>query len=705
MTVYSGPVFDMAVNQFGVIANHLEIPMDERDRILMPKRAITVSCPIHRDDGTVAVFEGYRVQHHLTLGPTKGGTRFAPSVDIGEVAALAIWMSWKCALVGLPYGGAKGGVNVDLSTISKRELEALSRRYMQEMIPFVGPHTDVMAPDMGTNEQVMAWFMDTYSMYQGRTVTEIVTGKPVSSGGTLGRREATGRGVAYLARRVLKELSINPGTATAVIQGFGNVGSYAALELHQYGLKIIAVSDHTGALHDPAGLDIPALMRHAGTHGSIAGFSNQLAFDPEQILTLPCDVLVPAAMERVIDAKVAENLKCRVLAEGANGPTTPEADLVLEKRQGEVFLIPDILCNSGGVVVSYFEWVQDLQQLFWEEEEVTRREYAILDRAFDTMVHACQGGQDPASDRGDGDRRGEGPRRQEHARPVPVITGLDHVVVLTGDINAASRGLPDLVCPRAGLAEQRRWRRPRPVHARQHDAGIDGAERRGRQCGSNSRGACRAGRGARKHLLPNQRHRQNASQARPADAEAGADCRRRKPRRDLRRDAVMEAHPRGNGGHARRPPVLPRARQGAPAVGANDGRIDHGDGPCRGLDVGPRAGRSPLWRAARPRHGARSLAPRLGPADVLPLRRPHRRGHAPAGQGDGYVAGPAARPVLARLRHRRHPCAAGSGRRRRLGSPHRPQAGDAGHDGAQRHMRRSDAAGAAVGGEAVTASP
>ncbi len=229
MTVYSGPVFDMAVNQFGVIANHLEIPMDERDRLLLPKRAITVSCPIHRDDGSIAVFEGYRVQHHLTLGPTKGGTRFAPSVDIGEVAALAIWMSWKCALVGLPYGGAKGGVNVDLSTISKRELEALSRRYMQEMIPFVGPHTDVMAPDMGTNEQVMAWFMDTYSMYQGRTVTEIVTGKPVASGGTLGRREATGRGVAYLANRVMKELSIDPNSATAVVQGFGNVGSYAAL--------------------------------------------------------------------------------------------------------------------------------------------------------------------------------------------------------------------------------------------------------------------------------------------------------------------------------------------------------------------------------------------------------------------------------------------------------------------------------------------
>ena len=303
MTVYSGPVFDMAVNQFGVIANHLSIPMDERDRLLLPKRAITISCPIHRDDGSIAVFEGYRVQHHLTLGPTKGGTRFAPSVDIGEVAALAIWMSWKCALVGLPYGGAKGGINVDLSTISKRELEALSRRYMQEMIPFVGPHIDVMAPDMGTNEQVMAWFMDTYSMYQGRTVTEIVTGKPVASGGTLGRREATGRGVAHLAKRVMNQLSIDLNNATAVIQGFGNVGSYAALDLQRFGLKVIAVSDHTGALYDKAGLDIPGLMQHTGQHGSLAGYSNQLACDPATILTMPCDVLVPAAMERVIDAQ------------------------------------------------------------------------------------------------------------------------------------------------------------------------------------------------------------------------------------------------------------------------------------------------------------------------------------------------------------------------------------------------------------------
>lgn len=386
MTVYSGPVFEMAVNQFNVIANHLEIPMDERDRILMPKRAITVSCPIHRDDGTVAVFEGYRVQHHLTMGPTKGGTRFAPTVDIGEVGALAIWMSWKCALVGLPYGGAKGGINVDLAKLSKRELEALSRRYMQEMIPFVGPHTDVMAPDMGTNEQVMAWFMDTYSMYQGRTVTEIVTGKPVTSGGTLGRREATGRGVAHLSKRVLKELEIAPEHATAVIQGFGNVGSYAALELYEVGVKIIAISDHTGALYSATGLDVPALIKHSAIHGSIAGFSTELAFDPAEVLTLPCTILIPAAMERVIDQGVAEKLQCRILAEGANGPTTPDADIVLNTRRGEIFLIPDILCNSGGVVVSYFEWVQDLQQLFWEEEEVMRREYQILDRAFDQML-------------------------------------------------------------------------------------------------------------------------------------------------------------------------------------------------------------------------------------------------------------------------------------------------------------------------------
>lgn len=386
MTVYSGPVFGMAVKQFEIIADHLSIPLDERDRLLLPKRSVTVSCPIRRDDQSVVVFEGYRVQHLLTRGPTKGGTRFAASVGLGEIAALAIWMSWKCALVGLPYGGAKGGVCVDPSAISKRELEAVSRRYMQEMIPFVGPRTDVMAPDMGTNEQVMAWFMDTYSMHMGHTVMEIVTGKPLSAGGTLGRREATGRGVAHLTKRVLNELAVDPNGATAVIQGFGNVGSFTALELYRHGLKIIAVSDHTGALYNAAGLDIPDLIRHTERHGSLAGYSSELQYDPQAVLTLRCDVLVPAAIERVIDADVAKRLRCRVLAEAANGPTTPEADLVLDNRRDEIFVIPDILCNAGGVVVSYFEWVQDLQQLFWEEDEVTQREYRILDRAFDQVV-------------------------------------------------------------------------------------------------------------------------------------------------------------------------------------------------------------------------------------------------------------------------------------------------------------------------------
>ena len=382
MTIYTGPVFEMARQQFHVIADHLAIPHDERDRLLYPKRAIAVSCPIHRDDGSIAVYQGYRVQHHLTLGPTKGGTRFALSVDIGEVAALAIWMSWKCALAGLPYGGAKGGITVDPRALSRHELENLSRRYMQEMIPFVGPHTDVMAPDMGTNEQVMAWFMDTYSMYQGRTVTEIVTGKPVASGGTEGRREATGRGVAYLVARALECIGRQSAGATAIVQGFGNVGSYAAETMAERGLKLIGVSDHTACYFNAAGLDVPALLKHQELHGVLAGFSNQLSLDPRELLAQKCDVLVPAAVERVIDAPMAARLQCRVLAEAANGPTTPDADEVLEQRRDEIFVIPDILCNSGGVVVSYFEWVQDLQQFFWDEKEVMTKLYHVLDRAF-----------------------------------------------------------------------------------------------------------------------------------------------------------------------------------------------------------------------------------------------------------------------------------------------------------------------------------
>ncbi len=381
MTIYTGPVFEMARTQFHVIADYLEIPLDHRDRLLFPKRAVTVACPIHREDGRLAVFHGFRVQHHLTLGPTKGGTRYSPKLDLGEVAALAIWMSWKCALAGLPYGGAKGGITVDPYALTRHELELLSRRYMQEMIPFVGPHTDVMAPDMGTNEQVMAWFMDTYSMYQGKTVTEIVTGKPVACGGTQGRRDATGRGVAHLVDRALARIGLEAMGATAIVQGFGNVGSVAAQALAERGVKVIGVSDHTSCYFDPKGLDVAGLVRHTVAKGTLAGFSNELAADPAALLTQECDILVPAAMERVIDAAVAARLRCRVLAEGANGPTTPDADEVLAQRP-EIFVIPDILCNAGGVVVSYFEWVQDLQQFFWDEPEVMSRLYHVLDRAF-----------------------------------------------------------------------------------------------------------------------------------------------------------------------------------------------------------------------------------------------------------------------------------------------------------------------------------
>jgi glutamate dehydrogenase (NAD(P)+) len=385
MSIFHGPVFEMARKQFLTIADYLEIDDGDRDRLLYPKRAIAISCPIHLDDGRTAVFQGYRVQHHLTLGPTKGGTRFSASVDMGEVAALAVWMSWKCALAGLPYGGAKGGITVDPHQLSIREMEAVSRRYMQELIPFVGPHVDVMAPDMGTNEQVMAWFMDTYSMYQGRTVNEIVTGKPVQSGGTEGRREATGLGVSHLTTRAMHEIGVDATNATAIVQGFGNVGSVTTIELAKLGVKIIGISDHTSCFFDQRGLDVSSMVRHVENRGSLRGFqANEIA--PSDLLVQPCDILVPAALERVINSEVAGRLQCRILAGGANGPTTPEADVVLDERGRDIFVIPDILCNAGGVIVSYFEWVQDLQQLFWGYDEVVTRLKQILDKSFNEVI-------------------------------------------------------------------------------------------------------------------------------------------------------------------------------------------------------------------------------------------------------------------------------------------------------------------------------
>src|SRR5437868_9158835 len=356
-------VFAMAREQFRVIADYLQIDVNNRDRLMYPKRAIAVTLPVHMDDGSTNTFQGYRVKHDLTLGPSKGGTRFAPYLFMGETAALAMWMSWKCALNGLPYGGAKGGIACDPTKLSRAELEAVSRRYMQEMIPFVGPHTDIMGPDMGTNEQVMAWFMDTYSVYQGYAVSEIVTGKPVSIGGTEGRREATGRGVVYLVERAMDMLKLDPEKCTAIVQGFGNVGSVAALSLGlKTGVKIVGISDATTALYNPKGIDIKAAEQHVKKKGNLRAFDQGDRIDPNEMLVQPCDVLVPAAVDRVITEKNAGQLKCRILAEGANGPTTPEADLILEQRWDEVFLIPDILCNAGGVIVSYFEWVQGLQR-------------------------------------------------------------------------------------------------------------------------------------------------------------------------------------------------------------------------------------------------------------------------------------------------------------------------------------------------------
>jgi glutamate dehydrogenase (NAD(P)+) len=385
MEIYDHPTFRMACQQFDLVADHLQIPESERGRIKYPKRSMSVALPIHCEDGTTRVFTGYRVQHHLTLGPTKGGLRYHPDVTLGEVAALAMWMSWKCALTGLPYGGAKGGIACDPGKMSKGEVERLTRRYTQEMIPFIGPQIDVMAPDLGTNEQVMAWMMDTYSVYAGHTVPSIVTGKPVGLGGSLGRREATGRGVGYLVNRASDTIGLELSKATAVVQGFGNVGSVAALSLGRYGVKIIAVSDVQGGIYNEKGLDLWALEKHVTQNKTVADFPESEPITNEHLLVLPCDILVPAALERQITEANAGKIQCRILAEAANGPTTPEADHILAQRD-EMFIIPDVLCNAGGVIVSYFEWVQDLQSFFWGETEVVDKLFRILENAYTQIV-------------------------------------------------------------------------------------------------------------------------------------------------------------------------------------------------------------------------------------------------------------------------------------------------------------------------------
>jgi glutamate dehydrogenase (NAD(P)+) len=381
---HNSPTFQMAYNQLDAVADAIDIDRGVLQRLSLPKRAIVVSIPVRMDDGNTEMFIGYRVQHSLTSGPSKGGLRYHPNVDLGEVAALAMWMSWKCGIMNLPFGGAKGGIAVDAAHLSRGELERLTRRFTEELINVIGPRMDVMAPDLGTDEQTMAWIMDTYSMKVGYACPEIVTGKPLEIGGCYGRREATGRGVTYCILEAMKLLKQPPEDATAVVQGFGNVGSAACGELSQRGVRIIAVSDRYGAITNPHGIDIAALLRHVNSGKLLRDFPGAEPIDPAEMLTLPCTVLVPAALERQITGANAGKLHCRILAEAANGPTTPEADAIL--NPSDIFIIPDVLCNAGGVTVSYFEWVQDIQQFLWSEEEVNQKLQRLMLRAFNQVT-------------------------------------------------------------------------------------------------------------------------------------------------------------------------------------------------------------------------------------------------------------------------------------------------------------------------------
>ncbi|MHB2024037.1 MAG: Glu/Leu/Phe/Val family dehydrogenase [Mycobacteriales bacterium] len=360
-----------------------ELGLDDGTHALLatPRRSLTVSIPVRRDDGKVEVLTGFRVQHNLARGPAKGGIRFHPSTDLDEVKALAMWMTWKCALIGLPFGGAKGGVAIDPQLYSTPELERVSRRYASEILPLIGPERDIPAPDVGTDEQTMAWIMDTYSVNTGHTVTGVVTGKPVAIGGSEGRAGATSRGVLFTAFAALAEAGVDPRDVTVAVQGFGKVGGLAAQFLHDAGATVVAVSDVKGGIYNRMGLNPAGILRHvrAGAE-SVVGYPGADVISNEELLELDVDVLVPAALEGVIHSENADRVRARFIVEGANGPTTPDADAILEQR-GTV-VVPDILANSGGVAVSYFEWVQDLQAYFWEEDEVNERLRRLLERAY-----------------------------------------------------------------------------------------------------------------------------------------------------------------------------------------------------------------------------------------------------------------------------------------------------------------------------------
>lgn len=375
------PTFRLAVAQFDRAAEAMNLDQNLRERLKLPQRSLVVNLPVRMDDGRVEVFTGYRVQHDSSRGPSKGGIRYHPDVNLGEVAALAMWMTWKCALADLPYGGAKGGVKVSPKRLSRAELQRLTRRYAAEIFPLIGPEKDVPAPDVGTDAQVMAWIMDTYSQQVGYAVPGVVTGKPLSIGGSLGREEATGRGVVYITLEALRHLKIDVRNTTVAIQGFGNVGSHTALIMQECGARVIAVSDVTGGLYNTAGLNISELLRRYKTAGEpLRNTKLGDAITNEDLLQLDCTVLVPAALSEQITKRNAAQLRCRVLAEGANGPTTLEADQILEDKG--VFVLPDILANSGGVIVSYFEWVQDVQRFFWKAKDIQERLQEIQSLRF-----------------------------------------------------------------------------------------------------------------------------------------------------------------------------------------------------------------------------------------------------------------------------------------------------------------------------------
>jgi len=383
-----GTVFSAMLEEFEGAAKILNLDKGLWKMLTHPKRQIVVSCPVQMDNGEIEVFTGYRVQYNITLGPAKGGIRYHPGVTLDEVTALAAWMTWKCAVAQLPFGGGKGGVICDPTRMSRRELEALTRRYCAEIIDAIGPDKDVPAPDVNTNEQVMAWFSDTYSMHVGHTSTAVVTGKPVEMGGSLGRREATGRGVMITARESAKHLGFSLKGATVAVQGFGNVGSIASELLAEQGATIVGVTDWKGGVYNANGLDCKALLAHVAQRKTVAGFAGGETLAHDAIFGLDVDILIPAALENQITAENAGQIRAKLVVEGANGPTTPDAHKALHERG--VFVVPDILANAGGVTTSYFEWVQDRHGYFWSEKEVNERLEGKMMQAFDAVLQTAQ---------------------------------------------------------------------------------------------------------------------------------------------------------------------------------------------------------------------------------------------------------------------------------------------------------------------------